>query len=100
MPDIGIVQTLNSTRKLQMDVQVITLDDNLTHPYFSYIEMLKDNSSPVGVGRLFAPHDSNMLQYWSKTDMMRMVTDERLLAVQRVLYHPHRSEPLVLLPLT
>lgn len=66
MPDVGIVQTLDSNRKLQIDVKVITLKDNLTHPYFSYIEMSKDNSSPVGTARLFAPYDIQIMEYWSK----------------------------------
>ena len=40
-----LFQSLNSNGKnLQVNTQVITLTDNLSHPYFSIINLSKNNS--------------------------------------------------------
>ena len=62
----ALIQTLNSqTRNMQIDAQIITLDDNLTHPYFSSIDMSKDNVSPIGICKIAAPYDNQILRYWN-----------------------------------
>ena len=62
----ALIQTLNSqSRNMQIDVQVITLDDNLNHPYFASIDISKDNLSPIGICKVVAPYDAQILQYWN-----------------------------------
>ena len=66
MTDIAFVQTLNSqSRNMQVDVQVITLDDNLNHPYFTSIDISKDNLSPIGIAKIIAPYDNQISKYWT-----------------------------------
>ena len=66
MSEIAIVQTLNSQSKnMQIDTQIITLDDNLNHPYFTSIDISKDNLSPIGIGKIIAPYDNQITKYWS-----------------------------------
>lgn len=66
MTDIAFVQTLNSqSRNMQIDVQVVTLDDGLNHPYFTSIDVSKDNLSPIGIAKLVAPYDNQITKYWT-----------------------------------
>ena len=63
----NLVQTLNKNGKnLEVDIQVITLDDNLNHPYFSLIELSKDNIYPIGVAKMEAPYTPYISDYWIK----------------------------------
>lgn len=63
----NLVKSLNKNGKnLQVDIQVITLTDNLSHPYFSSISISKDNYSPVGVAVLEAPYTPHISNYWIK----------------------------------
>lgn len=63
----NLVKSLNKHGKnLQVDIQVITLADNLSHPYFSSISIAKDNYSPVGVAVLEAPYTPHISNYWIK----------------------------------
>ena len=58
-----LFQSLNSKGKnLQVNTQVITLTDNLSHPYFSVINLSKNNSYPIGSAILesaYTPYISN-----------------------------------------
>lgn len=62
-----LFQSLNSKgRNLQTNVQIITLDDNLSHPYFTSVNMAKDNLRPMGsvvVETMYTPYISD---YWIK----------------------------------
>lgn len=63
----NLLKSLNSRNKnLQVDVQVITLEDNLDHPYFSLIDMSKNNLSPIGVAVMEAPYTPYISHYWIK----------------------------------
>ena len=63
----NLVKSLNKNGKnLQVDIQVITLSDNTSHPYFSSISIAKDNYSPVGVAVLEAPYSPYIFDYWTK----------------------------------
>lgn len=53
-------------KNLQVEVQVVTLEDNLDHPYFSLIELSKNNLSPIGVAKLEAPYTPYISNYWIK----------------------------------
>ena len=62
-----LFQALNSKGKnLQVNTQVITLEDNLSHPYFTAIDMSKNNSYPIGVAVLEAPYTPQISNYWIK----------------------------------
>ena len=64
---MDIMRALNSRNKnLQVDVQVITLADNLEHPYFSLIELSKNNLSPIGIAKMEAPYTPHISHYWIK----------------------------------
>lgn len=66
MNQVNLTQTLdNKNKKMQVKVQVVTLDDNLEHPYFSSIDLAKDNVSPVGVAKLMSVYDKQILDYWT-----------------------------------
>ena len=62
-----MITSLNNFRGIQLesDIAVITLDDNLTHTYFSKLEWEKDNSMPIGIAKLTMPYDPQYEQYWS-----------------------------------
>lgn len=63
----NLVKSLNKNGKnVEIDIQVITLDDNLNHPYFSLIEISKDNFYPIGIGKLEAPYTPYISDYWIK----------------------------------
>ena len=63
----NLVKSLNKNGKnLQVDVQVITLKDNLFHPYFSLISISKDNLYPIGVAKMEAPYTPYISDYWIK----------------------------------
>ncbi len=49
----------------QVVAQIITLADNLTHPYFSSIDMSKDNTSPIGIAKFHTVYDEQILNYWT-----------------------------------
>lgn len=67
MDESTIMRALNSRNKnLQVDVQVITLADNLEHPYFSLIELSKNNLSPIGIAKMEAPYTPYISHYWIK----------------------------------
>lgn len=62
-----IIQTLNSqSRNMQVDVRVITLDDNLFHPYFTSIDVSKDNLSPIGIAKAETVYANDIFKYWTK----------------------------------
>lgn len=62
----AIIQTLNSQSKnMQIDVRVITLDDNLFHPYFTSIDISKDNLSPIGIAKAITVYSPDILNYWA-----------------------------------
>ena len=62
----SIVKTLNSqTRNMQIDAQVITLDDNLFHPYFTSVDIAKDNLSPIGIAKGVTVYSEQVLKYWT-----------------------------------
>ena len=66
MPEISLVQTLDSKSKnMQVNVQIITLDDNLSHPYFTATDISKNNLSPVGTARIDTVYSPEILQYWT-----------------------------------
>ena len=48
--------------------QIITLKDNLFHPYFSYISIAKDTISPLGICKMEMPYMQQALDYWIKYD--------------------------------
>lgn len=52
----------------QVIAQIITLKDNLTHPYFSSIDLSRDNSSPLGIAKFHAVYDRQIMDYWTKYD--------------------------------
>lgn len=56
------------TQKFMVDNQIITLKDNLFHPYFSSISVAKDNLSPVGICKMEMPYMQEALDYWMKYD--------------------------------
>lgn len=67
MINMDVMRALNSRNKnLQVDVQIITLTDNLDHPYFSLIELSKANTSPVGIAKMEAPYTPYISNYWIK----------------------------------
>ena len=51
--------------QLEMDIAVITLEDNMTHTYFSKFEWEKDNSTPIGMAKITMPYDEQTEKYWS-----------------------------------
>ena len=62
-----LFQSLNSKGKnLQVNTQVITLIDNLSHPYFTLIDLSKNNSYPIGSAVLEAPYTPHISNYWIK----------------------------------
>ena len=66
MDQINLTQTLDKkNKKMEVNVQVITLDDNLEHPYFSSIDLAKDNVSPIGIAKLMSVYDKQILDYWT-----------------------------------
>lgn len=67
MDGANLVKSLNKNGKnVQVDIQVITLSDNLTHPYFSSIDISKNNYSPVGIAKMEAPYTPHISNYWIK----------------------------------
>ncbi len=50
---------------MQIDVRVITLDDNLFHPYFTSIDIAKDNLSPIGTAKAVTVYHAEILKYWT-----------------------------------
>ena len=50
---------------LETDVTVITLDDNLTHTYFSELSWEKDNAIPMGIAKIIMPYSESIEKYWS-----------------------------------
>ena len=48
--------------------QIITLKDGLTHPYFSSIDISKDNTSPIGIAKFRTFYDQQIIDYWTKYD--------------------------------
>ena len=67
MPEINLVQTLDSQSKnMQVDVRVITLDDNLFHPYFTSIDISKNNLSPIGSAVAITLYSPDIFKYWTK----------------------------------
>ena len=66
MSEVSIIQTLNSqSRNMQVDAQIITLDDNLFHPYFTSVDVSKDNLSPIGNVVAKTVYAQDILQYWT-----------------------------------
>ncbi|MBR3208655.1 MAG: hypothetical protein IKF82_00145 [Bacilli bacterium] len=53
-------------KNVQVNVEVITLADNLTHPYFSLIDISKNNFYPIGIAVMEMPYDIQILNYWRK----------------------------------
>ena len=65
MSEINLIQTLDSKRKnMEVNTQVITLDDNLFHPYFVAIDVSKNNYSPIGTARIDTVYSPDILKYW------------------------------------
>ena len=63
----NLVKSLNKNGKnLQVDIQVITLSDNLSHPYFSLIDISKNNYMPIGTAKMEAPYTPYISNYWIK----------------------------------
>lgn len=58
----------------QVIAQIITLKDNLTHPYFSSIDMSKDGTSPIGIAKFHVVYDQQILDYWAKYDDIVVVS--------------------------
>lgn len=48
--------------------QIITLKDGLTHPYFSFIDISKDNTSPIGIAKFRTFYDQQIVDYWARYD--------------------------------
>lgn len=48
--------------------QIITLKDGLTHPYFSSIDISKDNTSPIGIAKFRTFYDQQIVDYWARYD--------------------------------
>ena len=62
-----LFQSLNSNGKnLQVNTQIVTLEDNLSHPYFSMISLSKNNSYPIGSAVLETPRVPQISKYWIK----------------------------------
>ena len=51
---------------LELDISVITLEDNINHTYCAKIKWEKDNRTPIGVAELIMPYDKKIESYWSK----------------------------------
>ena len=49
----------------QTQISVITLDDNLSHPYFQDMQINKDNVNPIGNAVLTTLYTSDILNYWA-----------------------------------
>lgn len=58
----------------QVIAQIVTLKDNLTHPYFSSIDMSKDGTSPIGIAKFHVVYDQQILDYWAKYDDVVVVS--------------------------
>lgn len=59
-------QPIHKNKNLQVEVQVVTLEDNLDHPYFSLVELAEDNVSPIGIAKVEAPYTPHISNYWIK----------------------------------
>ena len=72
-----LFQALNSKGKnLQSNTQVITLTDNLSHPYFTIIDVSKNNSYPIGSVVLEAPYTPYISNYWIKYEGVVVISFE------------------------
>ena len=61
----SLIKGLNKTgENYKSEIFVVTMDDNLTHPYFSNIQLDKDNVTPIGSCILTAPRENELAQYW------------------------------------
>lgn len=61
----SLIQGLNeSGYNFKSDILVVTMDDNLKHPYFTNIEVNRDNVTPAGSCILTAPKEKELAQYW------------------------------------
>ena len=49
----------------QTEILVVTLDDNLSHPYFKDIQVNKDNVNPIGNAVLTTLYTNDILNYWA-----------------------------------
>lgn len=45
--------------------QVITMEDGLSHPYFSSVDISSDNSYPIGIAKFHMIYDEQILNYWT-----------------------------------
>lgn len=52
----------------QVIAQIITLKDGLSHPYFSSIDISRDNTSPIGIAKFCAVYDQQIMDYWATYD--------------------------------
>ena len=50
--------------QLESDISVITLDDNISHTYFSKIKWEQDNYLPIGIAKIIMPYSSEVARYW------------------------------------
>lgn len=46
--------------------QVVTLEDNLTHPYITSVDISKDNVAPIGIAKFHIVYDQQIIDYWVK----------------------------------
>lgn len=61
----SLIKGLNKTgENYKSEIFVVTLDDNLTHPYFTDIQLDKDNVTPIGSCVLVAPKEKELSKYW------------------------------------
>lgn len=58
-------EILKGLYDLEAKINVVTLNDNLSHDYFSSIEWGKDNYSPIGIAKLECLYDPKIMSYWS-----------------------------------
>lgn len=67
--DLNVAKLLDGVTdgsNFQTEILVITLDDNLSHPYFESLELNKDNVNPIGNAVLTTFYTDNILNYWAK----------------------------------
>ena len=50
----------------EVDIALITLNDNILHTYCSAISWQKDNSVPIGIAKLKMPYSPSIEEYWVK----------------------------------
>ena len=62
----SLIKNLNeSGYNFKSKILVVTMDDNLKHPYFTNIEVNRDNVTPAGSCILVAPKEKELSKYWT-----------------------------------